>query len=98
MYILGGIKNRNCFLAIDKMPNLSFMILGDVFLHHHAVIFDKSANKIGFINNHRHLILYFHSKYIVMLLNFVSVGIIIACGMILLCRKKRLLGLRQPLR
>lgn len=58
-YILGSLFSRRCYLGIDKIDNINFTILGDVFLQQHFVLFDKERSRIGFINNHRHLVTYF---------------------------------------
>ena len=93
MYLLGRLKNRNCYLGIDKLAKIDFMILGDIFLQHHAVIFDKKNNKIGFINNHRTLSIYFDGELIPIILNILCIGMVVAAFMILVCRKKKKIDL-----
>jgi hypothetical protein len=40
-----------CIIMLDYMPSgtsTSFMILGDVFMRDHMVVFDKENNRLGF--------------------------------------------------
>lgn len=76
-YLLGSIFSRRCFLGIDKIDNINFVILGDVFLQQHFVLFDKIHSRIGFINNHRHLVTYIQTKILGQILKYLSFGIII---------------------
>lgn len=41
MYIFGGHYSLYCYLGIDTNPLASFAILGDNFLQHNTVLFDK---------------------------------------------------------
>ena len=69
---MGSIFSRRCYLAIDKIASINFTILGDIFLQQHFVLFDKLRSRIGFINNHRHLVTYIQSRFLVSLLKYTS--------------------------
>lgn len=71
-YLLGSIFSRRCYLAVDKIASINFTILGDIFLQQHFVLFDKLRSRIGFINNHRHLVTYIQSRFLVSLLKYTS--------------------------
>jgi hypothetical protein len=40
-YLLGSIDSKSCFLGIGTVPSIPFVILGDVFLQQHYVLFNK---------------------------------------------------------
>ena len=71
-YLLGSIFSSRCYLAVDKVASINFTILGDIFLQQHFVLFDKLRSRIGFINNHRHLVTYIQSRFLVSLLKYTS--------------------------
>lgn len=75
-YLLGSMFSRRCYLAIDRMPGINFTILGDVFLQQHFVLFDKMKSRIGFINNHRHMISYIQTKPIALMIKYLSFVVI----------------------
>ena len=52
MYLFSSASVRGCYLGIQPL-NAGFIILGDVFLQHNTVIFNKESNKMGFIDNYR---------------------------------------------
>jgi hypothetical protein len=84
-YLLGSIFSKRCFLGIDRLNSINFTILGDVFLQQHFVLFDKSNSRIGFINNHRHLITYVQAKLLTYILKYLSfLVIIVTLGAVLL--------------
>jgi hypothetical protein len=64
-------------LGIDKLDSINFVILGDVFLQQHFVLFDKANSRIGFINNHRHLVTYIQTKFIALMLKYLAFAVII---------------------
>ena len=83
-YLLGSVFGKKCYLGIDKLENINFTILGDVFLQQHFVLFDKQRSRIGFINNHRNLVHYIQStvfttilKYQAFLVILVTLGALI---------------------
>lgn len=89
-YLLGSIFSRRCYLAIDKMAGINFTILGDVFLQQHFVLFDKLRSRIGFINNHRHLVTYIQTKALAYVLKYLSfIVIILTLGAIFLKEKQQ---------
>lgn len=67
----------------------SFMILGDMFLHHHEVIFDKENNRIGFINNHRVLTGYVEGEWMSWIANSIGLGVILSIGGMIIGLKKK---------
>ncbi len=75
-YLLGSIYSQRCYLGIDKIDSISFVILGDVFLQQHFVLFDKTHSRIGFINNHRSLVSYIQTKLLAKLLKYIAFGVI----------------------
>lgn len=89
-YLLGSIFSKRCYLAIDKIPTINFTILGDIFLQQHFVLFDKLRSRIGFINNHRHLVTYIQSRTITSVLKYLSFFVIIlTLGAIFIKSKKK---------
>lgn len=66
MYIFGGHYSFYCYLGIDTNPLASFAILGDNFLQHNTVIFDKLNNQIGFIGNYKQLVQYISNDAIIL--------------------------------
>jgi hypothetical protein len=84
-YLLGSIFSKRCYLAIDKMTGINFTILGDVFLQQHFVLFDKQRSRMGFINNHRHLVTYIQNKLFAYMLKYLAfIVIILTLGAIFL--------------
>jgi len=59
MYLFSS--SGGCYLGIQPL-NFPFMILGDVFLRHNTVIFNKIENTIGFIDNYRKIDLFVANK------------------------------------
>jgi hypothetical protein len=76
-YLLGSIFSRRCYLGIDKIDSINFVILGDVFLQQHFVLFDKLKSRIGFINNHRSLVTYIQTNVLTSILKYVAFGVIL---------------------
>ena len=76
-YLLGSIFSHRCYLGIDKIDSISFVILGDVFLQQHFVLFDKTNSRIGFINNHRSLVSYIQTKILARILKYIGFGVIL---------------------
>jgi len=76
-YLLGSIFSRRCYLGIDKIESINFVILGDVFLQQHFVLFDKLKSRIGFINNHRSLVTYIQTNILTSMLKYLAFGVIL---------------------
>lgn len=51
MYLFTSSGLKDCYLGISPLST-PFIILGDMFLQHNTVIFDKQNNKMGFIENY----------------------------------------------
>lgn len=86
MYLI--VRGRECYLGLDQIDNSPSLILGDLFLHHHQVIFDKQKNRIGFINNNRSLIYYVDSHWKILVLDLLSALIVAACAAIVFCETR----------
>lgn len=98
-YLLGSIYSQQCYLAIDKIDSINFVILGDVFLQQHFVLFDKGKSRIGFINNHRSLVSYVQTKVLVKLLKYIGFAVVLATvGVVFVKDKKdkQQLGMGEP--
>lgn len=94
--MMGGLRNTNCVLGIENL-DAPFLVLGDIFLHHHKVIFDKDNNRMGFLNNVKHLYLYVDNSLILTILNLMPIGLITGAFLILFCRKHASSDLREGL-
>jgi len=98
-YLLGTFNSKVCYLGIDKLEDIPFIILGDIFLVHHFVLFDKTKSSVGFINNHKKLTLFIKNSFIVTTLSWMCYFIIILIASILFCKgKKQNTLLTEPLR
>ena len=52
MYLFSSSSVKGCYLGIQPL-SAPFIILGDIFLQHNTVIFNKEENKVGFIDNYK---------------------------------------------
>lgn len=55
MYLFGAGYSVTCYLGIETTSAFGFAILGDAFLQHNTVVFNKINNTVGFINNYQNL-------------------------------------------
>ena len=76
-------------LAIDQLQNIPFVILGDMFLTSQTVVFDKTNNRIGFLDNHMNLVNYLESGWINVVLNVIQGILVILIAALLLCKSSK---------
>jgi len=64
------------------------VILGDLFFHHQIIIFDKSNNQIGFVNNHRNVNIFPNISGFGPIINLLTLTAILVAVCILALRNK----------
>lgn len=73
-----------CYLGIDQL-DLPFIILGDLFLQHNTVIFDKENSQMGFIDNYKQLTPYMADTNLIYLFDFLQIVFVALVAMFLCC-------------
>lgn len=89
MYLFTSASASGCYLGISPLST-PFIILGDMFLQHNTVIFDKTENKMGFIENYIELDPFVYDDNLLYVFDFLEIGLVLAgVGLCLLANKKR---------
>lgn len=84
MYLFGVVQHSSrCYLGIENSMS-SLTILGDNFLQHNTVIFNKKDQSVGFINNFRQLYQYIDDMGVIVMFNILWIVAILAI-VFLLC-------------
>lgn len=84
MYLFGLVQHASrCYLAIESSGS-SLTILGDNFLQHNTVIFNKKEQTIGFIDSYRQLYQYIDDYGVIVVFDVLWVALVVAI-IVLLC-------------
>lgn len=94
MYLFTSASLQGCYLGIQPL-SMSFIILGDVFLQHNTVIFDKQKNQMGFIDNYKKLYPLLPSENYIYIFDCLELGLIlVGVGIFMLTPRKEVIQQR----